>query len=206
MQPIEFNLDLHALLRSRRSVRRFTDQDVPKELLERIIESASYAPNAHNRQPWRFIVLTSSESKASLADAMGVDFHRTLITEGLTPAQADTQVQRSRTRITQAPAAILLCLDTSTLDNYDDPIRQQGELTMAVQSVAMAGSYLLLAAHAEGLGGVWICAPLFTPQPVQEVLDLPKEWLPQGLVLLGYPAKTPNPHPRVLIETVTKFL
>lgn len=204
MQPPDSNL-LHTFLRSRRSVRRFTDQPVPKELIEHIIETAAYAPNAHNRQPWRFIVLSSADIRTQLADAMGTDFHQTLLVEGLSSKQADAQVQRSCERITQAPAAILLCLDTSTIDQYNDPNRQQGELTMAVQSVAMAGAYLLLAANAEGLGGVWMCAPLFTPTTAQDVLDLPQEWLPQGIILLGYPAKVPEQPPRKSTEEITLF-
>ena len=196
---------LHNFLRSRRSVRRFTDQPVPKDLIKRFIETATHAPNAHNRQPWRFIVLASQQSKTTLAKAMGVDFRQTLLTENLSPEQADAQVQRSHERITQAPAAILLCLETATLDQYDDPGRQQGELTMAIQSVAMAGSYLLFAAHAEGLGAVWICAPLFAPKAVQDVLDLPASWLPQGMVLLGYPAAIPNARPRSSTPEIISF-
>ena len=46
-------------LRSRYSVRKFTDQPVPKELLERLLETATWAPSAHNRQPWRMVVLES---------------------------------------------------------------------------------------------------------------------------------------------------
>ena len=77
---------------------------------------------------------------------------------------------------------------------------------MGVQSVAMAGENLLLAAHALGLGGVWVCAPLFTPGTVGEVLGLPASWQPQGLVLLGYPAQMPKPRPRKNIEEVTLWL
>lgn len=195
-------LDIHELIRSRRSVRRFSDQTIPKDLIERIIETATYAPNAHNRQPWRFVVLESDQTRARLAKAMGVEFHKTLIAEGRSPEEANAQVKRSYDRITQAPTAILVCLDTSTLDYYDDPIRNDGELTIAVQSVAMAGSYLLLAAHGKGLGGVWICAPLFTPDAAQSTLDLPADWLPQGMILLGDPAAIPESRKRNSIGTV----
>ena len=136
---------------------------------------------------------------------MGADFRQTLLAEGLSLKHANAQVRRSRERITQAPVAMLVGLDTTTLDQYDDPIRQQGELTMAVQSVAMAGSYLLLAAHAEGLGAVWICAPLFTPETVREILELPKSWIAQGMILLGYPAKIPPPRLRNPLGNITLY-
>ena len=58
---------------------------------------------------------------------------------------------------------------------------------MAVQSVAMAVQNLLLAAHAEGLGACWMCAPLFCAEIVCRALDLPADWEPQALITLGYP-------------------
>jgi hypothetical protein len=59
---------------------------------------------------------------------------------------------------------------------------------MAVQSTAMAVQNLLLAAHAEGLGACWMCAPLFCPEVVRSVLAFPAYWQPQGLITLGWPA------------------
>ncbi len=96
MSPGESN---HALMRSRRSVRRFLPQLVPQEMLERILETAVSAPSAHNRQPWRFVVLTSAESRATLVDAMGADFRRDLLADGLPPGEVEAQVERSRRRI-----------------------------------------------------------------------------------------------------------
>ncbi len=60
---------------------------------------------------------------------------------------------------------------------------------MAVQSVALACQNLLLAAHAYGLGACWMCAPLFVPHVVRQVLELPAAWQPQALITLGYPAE-----------------
>ena len=64
-----------------------------------------------------------------------------------------------------------------------------GKKQMATQSVAMAGAHLLLAAHAEGIATVWICAPLFAPKEVAQALDLPSSWLAQGIVYMGYSSK-----------------
>jgi coenzyme F420-0:L-glutamate ligase / coenzyme F420-1:gamma-L-glutamate ligase len=80
-------------------------------------------------------------------------------------------------------------LSMADMDRYPDRARQHNEWTMAVQSTAMAGQNLLLAAHAAGLGACWMCAPLFCPDAVREVLELPESWQPQGLVTLGYPAE-----------------
>ncbi|HLD93464.1 MAG TPA: nitroreductase family protein [Anaerolineales bacterium] len=197
--------DLHGWLRSRRSVRRFREDPVPAETVTRILETATWAPNAHNRQPWRFVQLSSRESREVLAGAMGAEFRKTLQAEGLSAEEISAQLERSRARILEAPEAILLCLDIDVLDKYDDPARTQGEYLMGVQSVALAGGQLLLAAHAEGLAGVWICSPLFTPIEVSQALGLPESWQAQGLILVGYPIKVPDERPRNSVSHVTKI-
>jgi F420 biosynthesis protein FbiB-like protein len=197
---------LHEIIRSRRSVRRFTDEPVPQALVERILETAMYAPNAHNRQPWRFVVLSNPKHRTRLADAMGREFRKTLLGEGVPVEEAEAQVARSKARIVEAPAAVLLCMDAAVIDSYTDPKRQEGEKLMAMQSVAIAGGYLLLAAHAEELGGVWMCAPLFVPETVQEALDLPESWEAQGLLLLGYSAVEGKARERKPIEDMMVYL
>ena len=123
---------------------------------------------------------------------MSEEFRADLIQEGLPADEIDQRIERSRKRITNAPVVIVLCMDESEMDVYPDARRQQAETTMAVQSVAMAGLQLLLAAHAEGLGAVWTCGPLFAPNAVRATLSLPETWSPQALILLGYPDETPK--------------
>jgi nitroreductase len=137
---------------------------------------------------------------------MAVPFKKALLAEGIEPAEADEQVARSRDRLEAAPTAILLCLDSGELDTYQDARRDAGERIMGVQSVALSGGSLLLAAHAEGFGAVWVCAPLFVPEEVCFALDLPEEWEPQGVILLGLPQAIPKPRDRRPIEAVTRFL
>ncbi|HEX9597233.1 MAG TPA: nitroreductase family protein [Anaerolineales bacterium] len=198
--------DLHAWLRSRQSARRFRPEKVPAETLQRVLETATWAPNAHNRQPWRFVQLLSIESRNSLTGAMSAQFEAALRSEGLSAEAIAAQVRRSRDRLLEAPEAVLLCLDADVLDKYQDEGRTRGEFLMGVQSVALAGGQLLLAAHAEGLAGVWICAPLFTPEAVQQALKLPAGWQAQGLILLGYPAKQTEAKTRRPISDIFKKL
>ena len=63
---------------------------------------------------------------------------------------------------------------------------------MAVQSVAACGLQILLAAHAEGLGGNWICWPLYAQEAAREALNLPVTWEPQGMFILGYADEEPK--------------
>ena len=198
--------DLHTFLRTRRSIRRFKPDPVPESVIQNILTTATFAPSAHNRQPWRFVVLTDLSVKQKLADAMAVDFEHDLARDGLSPEKIQAQIKRSKERITSAPLAILLCLDMSGMDSYPDEKRQQAERTMAIQSVSAAGSQLLLAAHAEGLGGVWACWPLFAQNVILDALNLPKTWEPQAMFFLGFPADNPEARERKSIQEITLFL
>jgi hypothetical protein len=65
---------------------------------------------------------------------------------------------------------------------------------------------LLLAAHAEGLGGVWACWPLFAQETIQKTLNLSKSWEPQAIFFLGYSETIPQARERKDIENVSLFL
>ena len=137
---------------------------------------------------------------------MAVDFEHDLARDGLSPEKIQAQIKRSKERITSAPLAILLCLDMSDMDSYPDEKRQGAERTMAIQSVSAAGSQLLLAAHAERLGGVWACWPLFAQNVILDALNLPKTWEPQAMFFLGFPADNPEARERKSIQEITLFL
>ena len=196
------NDPLLTTLQSRRSVRHYRPEPIPPELLDRLLTAATWAPSAHNRQPWRFVVLTRPGGKARLAAAMGRQLRADLAADNVPPAAIEQDAARAYRRISSAPALILLCLTMADMDSYPDQRRQQHEWLMATQSVAMAGQNLLLAAHALGLGGCWLCAPLFCPEVVRQTLALPADWQPQGLVTLGYPAGVPSKTRRSLPEVV----
>ncbi|HVO42322.1 MAG TPA: nitroreductase family protein [Aggregatilineales bacterium] len=181
---------LDVLIRSRRSIRRYQDRPVEHATIERLLTAAVWGPSAHNRQPWRFAVTTSAETKQTLARAMGARLRIDLVTDGASPEVIERDTGRSYDRITRAPALILVCLSMVDMDSYPDPRRAGFEHHMAAQSVAIAVQNLLLTAHAEGLGACWMCAPLFCPDVVLAALDLPSEWEPQALITLGYPAET----------------
>jgi coenzyme F420-0:L-glutamate ligase / coenzyme F420-1:gamma-L-glutamate ligase len=144
--------------------------------------------------------------KVQLADAMAEEFERDLQRDGVAPEKIEAQIKRSRDRIISAPVIVLLCLDMSEMDSYPDMKRQQAERVMAMQSVAAAGLQLLLAAHAEGLGGVWVCSPLFAQDTIQETLDLPELWEPQGMFFVGYTDGLPRNKEMKDLQSLIKWL
>lgn len=136
---------------------------------------------------------------------MAEKFQQDLKNDNLSTDEISKRVVRSKERILSAPVVIILCVDMSDMDTYPNKCRKKAEYTMATQSAANAGMQLLLAAHAEGLGSVWVCSPLFAQEAVQNVLNLPKAWEPQAMYFLGYPAEIPQPRERKSINEITKW-
>lgn len=177
------------LVRGRRSIRRYQERTVPRPLLEKVLTAAIWAPSAHNRQPWRFCVVTSDAAKADLSAHMGERWRQDLCADGADPDFIERRVAISHARITSAAALVVAAVSMGDMDEYPDQHRAEAEWLMAVQSTALACQNLLLAAHHYELGACWMCAPLFVPDLVKAVLTLPGEWQPQALITLGYPAE-----------------
>lgn len=187
MQEQSIPSDLITMMRSRRSLRRYQKRDVPKSLIETVLEVGTWAPSAHNRQPWRFAVVQTQQAKEQLARAMGRRLRADLEKDHVPEAVISKDINRSYDRLTSAPVIIVICLSMIDMDVYSDSLRNTNEKIMAIQSTAMAGQNILLAAHSIGLAACWMCAPLFCPDVVQEQLALADDWQPQGIITMGYP-------------------
>ena len=197
---------LHGFLRSRRSIRRFRQEPVSRSILETILTTASFAPSAHNRQPWRYVVIMNQERKTALARSMAEEFLHDLLGDGQEHQEAEAQVRRSVDRISDAPVVVVLCTDFSCADEYSDSERQSADALMLVQDAALSGLQFMLAAHAEGLGTVWMCAPLFAPETLRSTLSLPDTWEPQALILSGYPGEEKTPRERRSLSDFALFI
>ncbi|HEY4723833.1 MAG TPA: nitroreductase family protein, partial [Anaerolineae bacterium] len=174
-------------------------QPISQEVIDQLLDAAIRAPSAHNRQPWRFAVVTTPEVKTQLADAMGNRLRADRLEErNLVSIEViDRDVARSHDRIIAAPVVIVACLSMTDMDHYPDDRRAAFERTMAIQSVAASIENMLLTATALGLGVCWMCAPLFCPDVVRVALDLPDDWEAQALITIGYPADEGKPKDRV---------
>jgi coenzyme F420-0:L-glutamate ligase/coenzyme F420-1:gamma-L-glutamate ligase len=199
------DVELAAQAGGRRSVRRYRPSSIGSEVVKRLITAASRAPSAHNKQPWRFAVLGNIDSRHALAQAMGRKLREDRRADGDAAGLIEADIARSYQRITQAPIAIVLCVDMSDMHRYPDRTRNDAEYLMAVQSTAMAAQNLLLAAQAEGLGACVMCAPLFCPNVVVESLQLPPQWRAQMLVTLGEPATPAQDRPRLRLDQITQW-
>ncbi len=178
--------DFSSIVRGRRSVRHYQPREVPRHLIEAVLEAARWAPSPHGRQPWRFVILTRADLKARLAGAMGASWRANLAMDGEPEAIIEQRLAQSRQRLLHAPVLIIPCLYLQGLDQYPDAQRQEAETIMAIQSLGAAIENLMLAAWSLGLDTGWMCAPLFCPEIVCQALDLNRALIPHALITLGY--------------------
>jgi coenzyme F420-0:L-glutamate ligase/coenzyme F420-1:gamma-L-glutamate ligase len=193
------------LLSGRRTVRFYKPDPVPDDLVRALLEAAAQAPSAHNAQSTRYVVLRSAEAKRKLAEAMGRRWRRDLERSGTPENAIRVELRFSTRRFSGAPALVLVGCTMADMDAYPDRARRGAEQTMAVQSAAAGIQNLLLAAAANGLGACWCCAPLFCPGIVRRALGLPRDFLPQALITIGFPAHTPPAPPRKPLDEIAAY-
>ena len=186
----------------RRSIRRYRPEPVPREVIERLLTAAIWAPSAHNRQPWRFVVVTQPDGKRALAEAMARRWRADMMKAGLDEEEIENRVQRSQQRLTDPPVLVVGCITMQDMDDHADEKLAEGEYIMATQSLALALGNLMLAAHHEGLGSCWICAPLFAPEEARMALNLADDWQPQAVITLGWPDEERKSERKPLEEVI----
>lgn len=177
---------------TRRSIRKYKDLPIDREILKEILTAAIYAPSAHNSQPWHFIILSDEAVKSDLALKMAERYREDLERDGVPAPQIDNLINHSIQAFTSPPLLVLACLTNERVDRYPDH-RKQAERTMMIQSVSAAIQNLLLAAHAKSLATCWYCAPLFCPNVVRNCLKIPDHIEPLALITLGYGNEDPSP-------------
>jgi F420 biosynthesis protein FbiB-like protein len=193
---------LTALVRSRRSIRAFRPDPIDREVVAGLLRAVLWAPSPHNSQPWRFTALFEAEDRERLAGAMAARLAEDLGAAGIGEEEIRRQTSRSFRRIAGAPAVVLCSLHPDGLARFEDAHQNDLEWRMAVQSVGAAMQTLFLLAAERGIGTCWMAAPMYCPDIVRAVLDLPADWEPQALALLGYPAGEGKVRPRRPLDQV----
>ena len=163
-------------IRERRSIRNFQKKDIPKETVDKLIDALIWAPSAGNLQARKFFFVKDAKLKEDIADAaLGQSF------------------------IAEAPLVIVGCTDSRISSKYGE----RGEYLYTIQDVAVSIMGMMLVAHENGLGTVWVGA--FREEEVFDILKLPKSLRPVAIVPIGYPVKIPSPPPRVSREDAVEF-
>ena len=158
-------------------------------MLDSLIEAGRRAPSPHDSQPWLFVIISEGGEKRTFARALRGAYSAYLVS--VNDKRAREKAERAYRRTSSAPLLMLICLDLTQLRGQPSESRRHGEWLMGSQGVAAAAENVLVAAHAEGLGGCWRGAPIFCASAIRRCLGLPLTMEPQVLLELGFPAEDP---------------
>jgi nitroreductase len=178
--------EFYAWMDNRRTVRDFSSRPVPKEVIEKIILTASTAPSGAHKQPWTFCVVSNADLKKQIrteAEKEEYESYNGRMPEewlkDLRPLQTDWHKDFLET----APYLIIVFKK-----NYEiNPDSSKGNVYYANESVGIACGFLLAAIHHAGLAAL-----THTPSPMNflsKVLNRPENEKPYLLIPVGYAAE-----------------
>jgi nitroreductase len=206
--------DLYALLSTTRSIRRISDAPVSEEVLLRIMQAAVWAPSGCNRQPWRIIAVRDRLIKEKIGRLYAAEWeqyveYNVAKFDGHPPAvvaqvrEAYSGGTRLAETLADVPVLAMFVHDPSALYVTDadlgrHPVVGGASLYPAVQN-------FLLAARAEGLGGVLTTLVCNRETELRDILKFPTGWGVHAMVPLGYPKGNHGPITRASVEDMTSI-
>ncbi|MCL5985155.1 MAG: nitroreductase family protein [Actinobacteria bacterium] len=168
-------MQLLELMRSRHSIRGYSNREIEKEKLDYVIEAFRVAPSAKNIQPWHLVVVND----------------RGIINK-LVPAC------NNQAFIAEAPIVIAVIGDEENAYG-----RMGGYANSLFVDIGIALEHLILAAWEKGLGTCWIGA--FKEEEVKGILNIPKDLRVVALTPLGYPDAEPRDRGRKSVREIVHY-
>ncbi|AKN17958.1 F420-0--gamma-glutamyl ligase [Mycobacterium haemophilum DSM 44634] len=169
----------------RRSVRAFSKEPVPPELIEAAVAEALTAPAPHHTRPVRFVWLQTPAVRTRLLNRMADKWRLDLAGDAV-PADAITRRVARGQILYDAPQVVIPFMVPDGAHAYPDAARTDAERTMFTVAVGAAVQALLVALAVRGLGSCWIGSTIFAADLVRDELELPADWEPLGAIAIGY--------------------
>lgn len=179
-------MNIFEAIHTRRSIAQLREDEVPREIIEQLLDAAVRAPNHKRVEPWRFVVFTGA-AREKLANALRENYR--IDHPDATPEELVGAGEKSAKRVLSAPVTIVVGSEAGqseveTLENYS--------------AASVATEHILLAAHALGLGAYWRTgeAAYTKPNAITELIGAPPDTQLVAFILLGYPVAPAQPGPR----------
>ncbi len=175
-----------AEMNTRRTTRHFSDEKVPKRLIELAIECANTAPSGAHLQPWTFAVISNQEMKQQIrgaAEAEEIKTYDERMPEAWAELLRPLGTDHIKEHITTAPWTVVLFKQNKRLRDNGE----WGPTYYASESVGIAAGMFITAIHRMGL-----CTLTHTPSPMgflRELLQRPEHESAVLLMPVGYPAE-----------------
>jgi nitroreductase len=177
--------ELFDVVHRQRAHRAFSDAPVSDDDVARVLDAATFAPSAENKQPWEFVVVRDATTRAVLGDltARAWEGGGRAFSEGRLTPKMLAEVEAGATGgVAGAPVIVVVCADTA-----------RGLPQTVPSSMFPAIQNLLLAATALGLGSALTTITTAFVAELRALLALPESVVPVALVPLGWPARALGP-------------
>lgn len=208
-------VELIEAIKKRRSIRKFKSDKIPKKDIYDIIQAASLAPSAHNKQMWRFIAISNQEVLKGMEKAIVSEIEELSNWSELKEIGLKVKGLRAySTFFVKAPLVFAILVEPyhSMVDEVlklDGLKKEQADLLhshLEIQSVAAAVENLLLATTEKGYGACWMCGPLIAVSVLEEILKIEKPWKLMALIPLGLPDQELKPKLVKDIDEILEFI
>lgn len=182
-------------LQSRRSVRQFKSESVPRVLIEKCISAANIAPSGGNQKNWRFIIVQSQEKMEELQKAVEDKIYSVEAELKSPKAKKEFETYSLKYFTFFADAPALICVVMKSYDSLTARILKKIKPDMdynssaGIQSVAASIENILLSAANLGLGTCWMTGPLIAKTELEQSLGIKESESLLALVPIGYPAE-----------------
>lgn len=188
----------------RRSIRKYSDKQVPKEMIAHIIDAGRMSPSAKNRQPWRYIVL-GGENKSEFLQHMWEGILREENERAMLPDSKNGIPDAKNTWKIMMQAPILIVVLNTNGKNPFDVIDPDGRIAEICDTLSIGASIenMLLKATEMNLGTLWIANTCYAYKEITEYLETDQQLV--GAIALGYADESPAKRPRKNIEDIVEY-
>lgn len=186
-------MELKETIKKRRSIRKFKDMDISKEIVEDLIECARLAPSAKNRQNWKFLVVKGN-TKNEIADIMLEKEKKSKVSLERKIYNANSSVKATANIMKEAPILILV-------------LKQYENNWIIGDSLSIGGAieHICLRATDLGLGSLWIRDIVYTQKEIAELVGH-KDMELISAISIGYPNESPKQRPRKKLNEILEWL
>ena len=191
-------------IENRRSIRKYKPDKIERKLIEEIIYSASLAPSAKNRQPWKFIVY-QGEEKDKLVDVMRHGINSENTTHELMPEWAFAIPDAENTvRIMQEVPCLIAVLNTNQYTPFAS-IENEKRIVEISDSLSIGAAIenMILTATGYGLGTLWIANTCFAYNELMDFIGTDSQLT--GIVAVGFADEAPAKRPRKPLEEIVEY-